>query len=98
MPPPTNCRRVPVRTLFWMMLLRMVGELKTKMPPPAVTTGAFGSCPPPPVSVKPSRTVAGVCPTEKVTTEHLVPVLFAQKELSVHGLPEELMVVTAAPP
>src|SRR5213594_1473167 len=85
-------------TLFVMVLLRIVGELKTKMPPPATTTGELGSCPAPPVIVKPSRTVVGVWPLAKVTTEHLLPVRLAQKFESVHGFPEELIVVTAAPP
>jgi hypothetical protein len=48
--------------------------------------------------VKPSRIVEGVCPLANVTTEHWVPAFFAQKLLFVHGLPEELIVVTAAPP
>jgi hypothetical protein len=48
--------------------------------------------------VNPSGIVAGVWPVEKVTTEHWLPGFLAQKLASVHGLPVELMVVTAAPP
>src|SRR6266850_2538895 len=97
MPPPSNSLRVRARMLFLMMLLRLVGELKTKITPPPTTTGAVGAWPAPPVIVNPSRMVAGVCPLAKVTTEHWVPAFLAQKLLFVQGFPEELIVVTAAP-
>src|SRR5258706_13482281 len=98
MPAPSNSLRVPARTFPWMMLLRIVGELKMKIPPPPTTTGAVGACPAPPVMVKPSRIVVGVCPLAKVTTEHWDPVFLEQKLLFVHGFPAELIVVTPAPP
>src|SRR5262249_49643694 len=82
-----------------MMLLRIVGELNTKMPPPPTTTGDTGAWPAPPVIVNPSRIVAGVCPLANVTTEHLFAVeLFAQQFALVQFRVGPVIVVSPAPP
>src|SRR5678815_492206 len=85
-----------------MTLFMMVGELNTKMPPPAIWNGVgagpFWFTPAPPVSVKPSRCVAVVWPDPNRTTLHWLPVRLVQKSKSVQDFPDPLIVVTAAPP
>src|SRR5678815_2664453 len=102
MPPPLYIFCVPARMLFVITLFMIVGELITKMPPPATWVGVAGGTgygsPAPPVSVKPSRCVEGLWPDGKTTTLHWLPVRLAQKFESVQGLPAALIVVTAAPP
>jgi hypothetical protein len=77
------------------MLLRMVGELNTKIPPPA--TMDVCTSPSPPVTVKPSNTVDDVWPEAKVTTLHWLPARLLQKLLSEQGCPVASMVVTTGP-
>src|SRR5512132_4003265 len=88
----------PDSTVLVMMLLMIVGELKTKMPPPETLLGPLCGSPAPPVRVKPSSTVEAVWFDPNVTTLHWFPVRLAQKLLSVQGWLAALMVVAAAPP
>jgi hypothetical protein len=68
------------------------------MPPPDNLDGLACGRPAPPVMVNPSSSVEAVWLEPNVTTLHWLPVRLAQKLLSVQGLPDALIVVTAAPP